>query len=118
MAAEVPQIARQPSRQDSDSSTSSKSSTTSTSSTRSRHIVYNPKTFKLNTLSQEDFEKTPGLIRTDSPGKSLDACLYMNVGSEKKPVRSRYATVDVGKLGWVISMQRWMGMHQEIYVRA
>ena len=63
-------------------------------------------------------EKTPGLIRTDSPGKSLDACLYMNVGSEEKPVRSRYATVDIGKLGWVISMQRWMGMYQEIYVRA
>ena len=63
-------------------------------------------------------EKTPGLIRTDSPGHSLDACLYMNVGSVKQPVRSRYATVDIGKLGWVISMQRWMGMHQQIYVRA
>ena len=42
----------------------------------------------------------------------------MDVGSEKNPVKARYATVDVGKLGWRISLQRLLGMHQDIYVQA
>jgi len=108
-------VSKSPARQD---TTSSTVSTSSVGSSRSTHIVYNPRTFKLDALDQEDFEHCKGLIRTNSPGRSLDADLYMNVGSEKNPVKARYATVDVGKLGWRISLQRLLGMHQDIYVQA
>lgn len=73
---------------------------------------------RLRVLIRIFTENTKGLVRTNSPGRSLDANLYMDVGSEQHPVKARYGTVDIGKLGWVISMQRLLGMHQDIYVQA